>query len=34
MQFLRTALWVVLTALLVAFIAINWDKAPVNLWPL
>jgi lipopolysaccharide assembly protein A len=34
MQFLRTALWIVATAILVAFIAMNWDKAPVNLWPL
>jgi lipopolysaccharide assembly protein A len=34
MQYLRTVSWIVVTALLVAFISINWDKAPVNLWPL
>jgi lipopolysaccharide assembly protein A len=34
MQFLRTALWIAVTAILVAFIAMNWTKAPVNLWPL
>ncbi|MDG2002181.1 MAG: LapA family protein [Novosphingobium sp.] len=34
MQFIRTALWIVVTAILVAFVSMNWDKAPVNLWPL
>ena len=34
MQILRTALWIAATALLVSFIAMNWIKAPVNLWPL
>jgi len=34
MQFVRTALWIVATAILVAFMAMNWDKSPVNLWPL
>ena len=34
MQILRTIVWVLITGFLVAFIAINWNKAPVNLWPL
>ncbi|PEQ13176.1 DUF1049 domain-containing protein [Novosphingobium sp. PC22D] len=34
MQVIRTILWIALTALLVAFIAMNWTTAPVNLWPL
>ena len=34
MQVLRTVVWIVATAVLVAFISMNWDKAPVNLWPL
>ena len=34
MQALRTIVWIVVTAILVAFIAMNWEKAPVNLWPL
>ncbi len=34
MQFIRTAIWVVLAAVLVAFVAINWEEAPVNFWPL
>ena len=34
MQVIRTIVWVVLTAVLVAFIAMNWDAAPVNFWPL
>jgi len=34
MQIIRTISWVALTALLVAFIAINWTKVPVNFWPL
>jgi uncharacterized integral membrane protein len=34
MKYVRTALWIVATAILVAFIAMNWHKSPVNLWPL
>jgi uncharacterized integral membrane protein len=34
MQIARTGVWIVLTALLVAFIAMNWERAPVNFWPL
>ena len=33
MNIVRTVVWVAITALLVAFIAMNWDKAPVNFWP-
>ncbi len=34
MQVIRTITWIVVTALLVAFIAMNWNRAPVNFWPL
>lgn len=34
MQIMRTVVWIVVTAILVAFIAMNWDRAPVNIWPL
>ncbi len=34
MQVIRTIAWIVVTAILVAFVAMNWTKAPVNLWPL
>lgn len=34
MQLIRTIVWVVITAILVGFIAINWNPAPVNFWPL
>jgi putative membrane protein len=35
MRMLRTLFWVVITALLVGFMAMNWGAtAPVNLWPL
>jgi uncharacterized integral membrane protein len=34
MQVIRTVLWIVITAILVAFIAMNWTKVPVNFWPL
>ncbi len=34
MQIIRTILWVLITALLVAFIAMNWTKVPVNIWPM
>ena len=33
MNIIRTLVWIAITALLVAFIAMNWDKAPVNFWP-
>ena len=33
MQIVRTIVWVVITAVLVGFIAMNWDRAPVNIWP-
>jgi len=33
MRVIRTLFWIVLTAVLVAFIAMNWQKAPVNIWP-
>lgn len=34
MQIVRTVAWIVITAILVAFIAMNWTKVPVNFWPL
>jgi lipopolysaccharide assembly protein A len=34
MQIIRTIVWVAITALLIAFIAMNWVKAPVNFWPM
>jgi uncharacterized integral membrane protein len=34
MYVIRTLLWVVLTALVVAFVAMNWLFVPVNFWPL
>ncbi len=34
MQVIRTIIWVALTIVLVAFIAINWVTVPVNFWPL
>lgn len=34
MQFVRTLLLLLLTIVLVAFIAINWQAVTVNLWPL
>ena len=30
----RTVVWIVITAILVSFIAMNWERAPVNFWPL
>jgi len=33
MRAIRTLAWVVITAILVAFMAINWGKVPVNFWP-
>ncbi|HEX8057067.1 MAG TPA: LapA family protein [Novosphingobium sp.] len=34
MQIIRTLMWILLTIVLVAFIAMNWHRAPVNIWPL
>jgi putative membrane protein len=34
MQVVRTIVWIVITAMLVAFVAMNWEHAPVNFWPL
>ena len=35
MQTIRTLIWILITVVLVAFIAMNWgEKVPLNLWPL
>lgn len=34
MQPIRTIVWMLVSAILVAFISMNWASAPVNLWPL
>lgn len=34
MQVIRTIVWALISAILVAFIAMNWNAAPVNLWPI
>ena len=34
MQIIRTLMWIAITIVLVAFIAMNWERAPVNIWPL
>lgn len=34
MQLIRTLLLLLVTIALVAFIAINWQTVPLNLWPL
>ncbi|MBT0671255.1 LapA family protein [Novosphingobium profundi] len=34
MKAVRSISWIVTTAILVAFIAMNWTKVPVNFWPL
>ncbi len=34
MNIVRTLVWVLITAILVAFVAMNWDKAAVNVWPI
>jgi uncharacterized integral membrane protein len=34
MQLIRTLLLLIVTIALVAFIAINWQTVPLNLWPL
>jgi lipopolysaccharide assembly protein A len=33
-QIIRTLIWIAVTIVLVAFIAMNWERAPVNIWPL
>lgn len=33
MGILRTIIWVLLTAVLVAFAAMNWDPVDVKIWP-
>ncbi|MCJ2181364.1 LapA family protein [Novosphingobium sp. 1949] len=34
MKAVRTLTWILVTAILVAFIAMNWTKVAVNFWPL
>ncbi len=34
MQLIRTLLLLIVTIALVAFVAINWQSVPLNLWPL
>lgn len=34
MQIIRTLIWIAITIVLVAFIAMNWQRAPVHIWPL
>ncbi|MDE2301500.1 MAG: LapA family protein [Sphingomonadales bacterium] len=34
MQIIRTIVWIAITALLVAFVAMNSEQASVNFWPL
>jgi len=34
MHIIRTIVWIAITAALVAFVAMNWEPAPVNFWPL
>lgn len=34
MQVIRTVVWITITAILVAFIAMNWNDAAVNFWPI
>lgn len=34
MNAIRTILLILFTVVLVAFIAINWERVPVNIWPL
>jgi lipopolysaccharide assembly protein A len=34
MAIIRTIVWVLITAALVAFMAMNWNPAQVNFWPL
>jgi len=34
MQVIRTIIWIFMTVILVSFVAMNWERAPVNIWPL
>ena len=34
MQIIRTLIWIAITVVVVAFIAMNLQKVPVNIWPL
>lgn len=34
MQMIRTIVWMLVSGVLVAFIAMNWSSAPVNFWPM
>ncbi|MEY4472868.1 MAG: hypothetical protein RL671_1172 [Pseudomonadota bacterium] len=34
MQVIRTVLLILITIVIVSFIAINWQSVPLNLWPL
>jgi len=34
LQILRTALWILAAVLVSSFVAINWQKTSINLWPL
>ncbi|WDF73854.1 LapA family protein [Novosphingobium sp. KACC 22771] len=34
LQILRTALWILMAVLISSFVAINWQKTSINLWPL
>lgn len=34
MQLIRTLILLIVTIVLVAFVAINWQMVPLNLWPL
>lgn len=34
MQVIRVIVWVIASAVLTAFVAMNWETAPVRFWPL
>lgn len=34
MQVIRVIVWVIVSAALTAFVAMNWETAPVRFWPL
>ncbi|MFV0645844.1 MAG: LapA family protein [Sphingomonadaceae bacterium] len=34
MQIVRTIIWILVTAILVAFVAMNWESVPMRFWPL
>ena len=34
MQVIRVIVWVIVSAVLTAFVAMNWETAPVRFWPL